>query len=135
MIKRLLTSHAHQVASGYLVGVVCVDEVERTGRGAAERRGSATVRLLGVRLLLRFGTVRQLAEWRKRRRGQDGGRHRGEAAQAIGHSVRVEPDLSVVEVLLTIAAVQVTGPPTRKRKKRRDKQGLGDDEQLRKVCR
>lgn len=92
-----------------------MDEVERAGRRAAERRGAAAVRLLGVGWLLRFVTVRQLAERREGREGrggQDGGGHRGQAAQAVRHRVGVELDLGVVEVLLPVAAVRVAVPPT-----------------------
>ncbi len=100
----------------YLVGVVRVDEVECAGRGAAERCGAANVRLLGVRGLWRSVGVRQLVEGRERRRGrrrgrEDGRGHGGQAAQPIGHRVRVELDLRVVEVLLAVTAVRVTVTP------------------------
>lgn len=94
----------------YLIGVVRVDEVECAGRRAAERGGAAAVRLLGVGRLRRSVGVRQLAErrerrWGRRRGREDGRRHGGEAAQPVGHRVRVQLDLRVVEVLLAIAAV------------------------------
>lgn len=101
----------------HLVGVVRVDEVECAGRRAAERGGAATAtaRLLGVGRLRRPVGVRQLAEKRVRRggRGRDHGRgHGGQAAQPVGHRVRVELDLRVVEVLLAVTAVRVTATPT-----------------------
>lgn len=94
----------------YLIGVVRVDEVECAGRRAAKRGCAAAVRLLGVRRLRRSVGVWQLAErrkrrWRRGRGGEDGRRHGGEAAQPVGHRVRVQLDLRVVEVLLAITAV------------------------------
>lgn len=97
--------------------MVRVDEVERAGRGATERGGAAGVRLLGVRRRRRRPVgVRRLTEWRegrgqRRGRGEDGRRHRGEAAQPVGHRVGVELDLRVVEVLLAVAAVRVAITP------------------------
>lgn len=89
-----------------------MDEVECAGRRAAERGGAASVRLLGVRGRLRRSVgVRLLAERRERRRGrrergrEDGRGHGGQAAQPVGHGVRVELDLRVVEVFLAVAAV------------------------------
>lgn len=97
-------------APSHLVGVVRVDEVECAGRRAAERGGAASVRLLGVRGLRRSVGVRQLAERRERRGGrrrrrEDGRGHRGQAAQPVGHGIRVELDLRVVEVLLAVTAI------------------------------
>lgn len=96
-----------------------MDEVECAGRRAAERCGAASVRLLGVGGLRRSVGVWQLVDrgerrggrrrWREHRRG-----HRGEAAQPVGHRVRVELDLGVVEVLLAVAAVRVTVAPGNK---------------------
>lgn len=100
----------------YLVGVIRVDEVECAGRRAAERGGAASVRLLGVRGLRRSVGIWQLAERRERGRGRRGREdrrgHRGEAAQAVGHRVRVQLDLRIVEVLLAVTAVRVTVTPT-----------------------
>lgn len=99
----------------YLVGVIRVDEVECARRRAAERGGAPGVRLLGVRGLRRSVGIWQLSERRERgggeRWGEDGRGHGGEAAQAVGHRVRVELDLCVVEVLLAVAAVRVTVTP------------------------
>lgn len=96
--------------------MVRVDEVERAGRRAAERGGAAGVRLLGVGGPRGPVALRQLAEERVRgggrRRGRVDGRGRvGQAAQPVGHRVRVELDLRVVEVLLAVAAVRVAAPP------------------------
>lgn len=87
-----------------------MDEVESAGCRAAERRGAAGVGLLGVRGLSRFMGVWQLADRGGRRRGrrrgrQDRGRSWGQAAQPVGHRVRVQLNLRVVEVLLTVAEV------------------------------
>lgn len=99
----------------HLVGVVRVDEVECAGRRAAEWGGAAGVRLLGVGGQRDSVGVRRLAETRerrrRRRRREDGGQHRGEAVQPVNHRVRVELDLRVVEVLLSITAVRVTVAP------------------------
>lgn len=104
------------LAHTYLVGVVRVDEVESTGRRAAEWGGAAGMRLLGVSGLRGSVGVWQLAERRERRRRrrrgrEDRGWNGGQAAESISHWIRVELDLRVVEVLLAVAAVRVTVTP------------------------
>lgn len=89
-----------------------MDEVECTGRRAAQRGGAASMRLPGIRGLRRFVGIwqlvaRQVRRWERRGR-EDRWGHWGEAAQAVGHRVRVELDFGVVEILLTVTAVRVT---------------------------
>lgn len=82
-------------------------QVERTGGGATERGGAAALALDSAGAAGGFDSSVFGGRWRRQNRR----RRRGQTAQPVSHRVRIQLNLSVIEILFSITALRVTIPP------------------------